>query len=235
MLLATILAGTVLASAADPSVLIAQVERAVVMNDVELLLEYERELRVDHPDDRYSRAYVHWRLSYAVGPERKKEHSEHLKEARAILEELVADDATHAEAHALLGSVIGGQITNPFKGMVLGPKSTRALDRAFELEPTNPRVSFLQGVGAFFTPSMFGGGVDKAEAKLAEAEAFFAAEPPGKAWPSWGRVDVQAWMGVVRLKKGDRDGARLALEKGLAMEPDHAWIRNILLPQLDEH
>ena len=45
---------------------------------------------------------------------------------------------------------------------------------------------------------------------------------------------MQAWLGIVLAKKGDVEGARAAYENGLAMEPDHGWIRNVLLPQLDE-
>ena len=70
--------------------------------------------------------------------------------------------------------------------------------------------------------------------KIARAEELFQNQAPGALWPSWGRVDVQAWLGVVRSKNGDVDGARRAFEKGLAMEPDHAWIRDYLIPQLDE-
>ena len=234
MLYTIVLATFMSAAPADLEVITAQVERAVTTSDVDYLRELEAQLHGDDPTERYTRAYVHWRMSYAVGPDRRDEHDEHLKQARAILEDLVENDPDHAEAQALLGSVIGGQITNVFKGMMLGPKSSSALDRASQLAPDSPRVALLQGISAVFTPGMFGGGLDKAEEKLREAEALFAKESPSKPWPFWGRADVQAWLGQVLAKNGDLDGARAAYEKGLAMEPDHSWIRNVLLPQLDE-
>jgi len=47
-------------------------------------------------------------------------------------------------------------------------------------------------------------------------------------------VDVQALLGLVLAKLGDYDGARKAYEKALTIAPENAWIRQRLLPQLDE-
>lgn len=220
--------------------LLEQIERAVNQGLSQKLLEYGRELEGYSQDSAvskflcpYSRAYVDWRLSLVLKG-RGKDEKRLLKEAQSTLEALVEKDPDNAEALALLGSVYGARIGGFWQGITLGPKSGKALDRAEELAPDNPRVALQQGISAIFTPGLFGGGLDKAEKKLREAEKLFELESPEKPWPNWGRVDVQAWLGQVLAKKGDRSGARAALEKGLSLQPDHWWIRNVLLPALDK-
>jgi len=118
--------------------------------------------------------------------------------------------------------------------MLLGPKSSAYINAALGLAKDNPRVVLQLGVGEMFTPKMFGGGVEKAERDLRRAEMLFFREPTDLPWPNWGRLDVLAWMGQLLALKGDRQGARAYYERALAIEPDYAWVRTILLPALDK-
>ena len=118
--------------------------------------------------------------------------------------------------------------------MTIGPKSSAAIDAALKAAPENPRVALQAGVGAFYTPKMFGGGLDKAEKELRRAEKLFAAESTNQAWPNWGRLDVLAWLGQVRAAQGDREGARRYYERALQAQPDYAWVRMVLLPALEK-
>lgn len=232
-----------LVSARSIDELTLQIERASIAGDLDSLARYRDEIKSalserGSPESnsyRYALGYVNWRMAYLPAMQDQKERRDELfKEAQATLEELVQDAPNDAEAHALLGSVYGGQITGMWKGMRLGPKAGRALERASTLDPDNPRIALQQGISALFTPGMFGGGADKAAAALTEARSLFASESSDKPWPNWGRTDVLAWLGQVMVKQGADEEARALYEEALSLEPDHAWIRSVLLPSLDE-
>jgi tetratricopeptide (TPR) repeat protein len=179
---------------------------------------------------RYAIAYAGWRLAFSpVVPER--EQHDLLDEAEMHLEAALKADPRLAEAHALMSGVLGAKIAkSPIKGILLGPRSTAAIDKAVELEPQNPRVLLAKGIGKFNTPAMFGGSDREAETLLREALARFAAEPSDKPWPAWGRVDAHAWLGQVLAARGDKAGAIAEYEKALALAPQSGWIRHVLLP-----
>ena len=138
------------------------------------------------------------------------------------------------ETFALQSSVIGQMIgSNPLRGMTMGPRSSAAMDRAIELGPNNPRVWLMRGIGAMFTPGMFGGGQDRAEEYLNKAVALFAADAPAPPAPAWGRADAYIWIGQLRQQQGRIADARKAFNTALEIQPDNGWVRHVLLPGLD--
>jgi hypothetical protein len=181
----------------------------------------------------YAIAYVGWRMATLPDvPER--EQGDLLDDGVSRMQGLVTKDGKNAEAHALLGSIYGLQIGRaPMKGMILGPRANGALDRAAKEAPANPRVVLVQGISAFNTPALFGGGTDKAERLLRRSIELFASESPSKTWPNWGRFDAHAWLGQTLLSKGDRAGARAEYDKAQAIAPDSAWLRYVLIPALE--
>lgn len=220
--------------------LFGRIEKALITGDKTTLRDYrsvlQRQVNENQKNapatSRYALAYTDWRLDQLR--EKNEADDGFLKEAEANLHILVSADPSNAEAQALLGGVLGQRIgRNGSLGMFLGPKAQRALDRAQKDAPDNPRVALQRGVSAFFTPKMFGGGLDKAEKELRRAWLLFEKEPADKQWPNWGRLDTLAWLGQVLQKKGDIQGARNAYNQSLSLQPDYRWVRDILLPALD--
>jgi tetratricopeptide (TPR) repeat protein len=162
----------------------------------------------------------------------EKEYRPLLEQADSILEESASKLAL-PETYALRSSVLGQLINNPLRGMTLGPRSGSAMDRAIELGPRNPRVWMLRGVGAMFTPAMFGGGTDKAAEYLRKAIALFPDDRPAPPLPAWGHAEAYAWLGQVLHKQKRIDDARAAYAKSLELQPDNGWVKNVLLPALD--
>jgi tetratricopeptide (TPR) repeat protein len=118
-------------------------------------------------------------------------------------------------------------------GMRLGSKSNAELDRAVAAGPNNPRVWLMRGIGAFNTPSTFGGGLDKAETYLKKALELAATDAPEPPLPAWGVADAHIWLGQVYAKQKHREAARAELEKARALQPRNLWITEVLLPSLD--
>lgn len=156
-------------------------------------------------------------------------------EAAAAALERSAELEPMPETYALYSGALGQQIGfSPFiLGIRLGPRSGEAMDRALELGPNNPRVWLLRGIGAMFTPGMFGGGLDKAEQYLEHAIDLFPDDRPAPPAPAWGYADAYAWLGQVHQTNGDLEAARAAYEAALRIEPDYAWVRGFLLPGLE--
>lgn len=138
-----------------------------------------------------------------------------------------------AETPAVLSAVYGMSIgSNPISGMTLGPKAERAIARALELDPDNPRVWLIHGISALYTPPAFGGGIDKALARFDKSRELFETDAPQPPKPAWGKAEIHVWLGIAHLQKGDRAAAEREFRR--ALEPDFAWVKENLLPQLAE-
>lgn len=188
------------------------------------------------PQRSYTLAYTNWRMVSVLPQERRAERIPLLREAEKALRSVTAAEPSNAEAHALLGSVMGRLIGfQTALGPILGPAAAeehRLAER--HDEGRSPRLPLLRGIRAFVVPPEHGGSLQRAEAELRRAQELFAEEPADKAWPHWGRLDTQAWLGQVLARKGDTEGARAAYRRALEMAPDYAFVRKVLLPALDE-
>lgn len=182
----------------------------------------------------YAIAYAGWRLSTSPAVS-AGERDDLLDDAEERLKTAVKLDARFAEGYALLSGIYGLKINfSPMSGILLGPRSGGAIDRAEQLEPDNPRVLLSRGIGKFNTPAMFGGSVKDAEAYLRRAIDRFAVESPAKPFPAWGRFDAHAWLGQVLAKRGDRAAARAEYERALEVAPKSGWVQFVLMPALDK-
>ena len=146
----------------------------------------------------------------------------------------LAGSETDVEAQALLGAVYGMKIgSSMWRGMTLGRRAARAFDMARAIDERNPRFLLLKGLDVYHRPAMFGGGLDRAERWFRAAIGFFQAQPADAPWPDWGLLDTRAWLGRTLARLGDADGAREQYETVLRLEPDHAFVRDFLLPRLE--
>jgi tetratricopeptide (TPR) repeat protein len=188
----------------------------------------------DEPALRYAIAYAVFR-TVNLPDVADKERKDLLDDALTQLQQVVKRNPKDAEAHALLGTIYGLQIAESpmVRGMTLGPRASGALARAAEIDGGNPRVLLLQGVSAYNTPAMFGGGMDKAEQLLRRSLERFAVEPRDKPWPNWGRFDAHVWLGRALLERGDRAGARAEYDKAREVAPNSGWLRYVLIPALE--
>lgn len=177
----------------------------------------------------YAIGYAEWRLSYMPGTA-AADRKLLLEDAQKQFEAVLAINANHAEAHAMLSSVLGSQIAFArIRAMVLGPQSSAEISRALAIEPNNPRVLLVQGMGLLHTPEEWGGGAAAAEPVLRRAVQLFNSEPPQRPWPNWGRADAHLWLGQTLEKNGDIAAARAEYEEALRLMPQSKFARAMLL------
>jgi tetratricopeptide (TPR) repeat protein len=191
------------------------------------------------PDDPlllHYQGYALWReAGLLLGAENVDGAKPLLEAADEVLERSAAK-LPLPETYALRSSVLGQRIgtsANPLSGMVLGPRASSQMERAEELGARNPRVWVVKGMSAMYTPKLWGGGLDKAEAALRQALVLFEQDRPRAPLPAWGRADAYIYLGQVLARQERRDDARAAFQQALALQPDNPWITKVLLPSLD--
>ena len=103
------------------------------------------------------------------------------------------DSIAMSEIYTLRAMIYVGKIfINPMiNGMKYGPLSEQNIEKAKKLSVTNPRPYYLSGQSKFYTPSAFGGGVDKALPILKDALDYYDNFKPKKYWPNWGYDDCK--------------------------------------------
>jgi len=194
--------------------------------DVAALEALRKELDGTGPEDAILAGYLDWRLaSLLVGNSDQKSADAVLERGQQTLEALVAEAPDNAEAWALLSGTLGMRIgIQPMtRGLRYGRAANRAMSTALELEPGNPRVLLIDGIGKLNTPSMFGGSRKKAMQQFDTALAAIQANGPGRY--SWGEADIHVWRGIAERYAKNRDAARAAFDRALEIVPTYEWAR----------
>ena len=183
------------------------------------------------PDDMLVNHYLGYALYRLAGPTMATDVGAALallEEAGSYLERSI-EIKPIAESHALLASTLGMRIVSDDLAMTLGMRSSVELERARTMGPNNPRVRLLQGISAFHSPTMFGGGHDVALEHFLAAIALFAEDAPEPPLPAWGHAEAYAWLGQTSAALGQSEEARAAYERALELEPAYGWVREVLL------
>ena len=75
--------------------------------------------------------------------------------------------------------------------MTYGKAAGDALEKALKLDPTNPRLYYLQGMSLFGTPEQFGGGKAKAKPVFEKAVQLYKEQKPKPIYPDWGQKQAE--------------------------------------------
>lgn len=123
-----------------------------------------------------------------------------------------------AEHHRLLGALCGQAIpASLLLAMKYGRCAAESIQRAIELDPKSWRAWLSRGVGHYYLPPAFGGGVERAIEDLRKA-----IELNPRAADAW------LWLGIALRKAGRLAEARQAIARSLELNPERAWARQQL-------
>jgi tetratricopeptide (TPR) repeat protein len=190
---------------------------------------------VDHLElTEYYLGYIDYQMAVVVHLMDKESAPAYLDSSVEHLEKAIEKDDNLAEAHALLSSCYGMQISfSPMSGIWRGPKSGSEMAKAKSLSPENPRVALLGAIGTYNTPAMFGGGKEKGfEALKESAELFSRWKCIDSLQPDWGNEQVYAWIGLAHLDRNETILARKAFEKALEINPEYGWVKYVLIKKV---
>lgn len=167
----------------------------------------------------YQVAYANSLLAEVAIEQRDKPAGKSAAEAGiAAAERAVALDAKRSEYHRILGTLCGQVIpANVLAGLKYGRCALDSVNKAIELDPKSALNYLSRGVGNYYLPEAFGGGVGKAIADMEKALAMDAK-----------LADAYVWYGVA-LRKANRNGdARKAFERALQLNPARVWAKQQL-------
>jgi tetratricopeptide (TPR) repeat protein len=133
--------------------------------------------------------------------------------------------ALHATVLSVLIGVRGAE-----SGAQLGSQALQELAEARRTMPKSPRVLIQAGIAALYTPPQWGGDVREAAKLFEQAIGLFEQDKETPSLPSWGRAEAHVWLGQALQKSGDDSNAKVEFEKALAVEPNYAWVKYVLLP-----
>jgi len=123
-----------------------------------------------------------------------------------------------SENHRLLGTLCGqvipAQVLLAFK---YGKCARESIDKAIELDPKSAEAWLGRGVGNYYLPAAFGGGVDKA---LADFNKAIELDPNS--------ADARLWKGIALRKAGRNAEARKEIAKSLELNPRRLWAKQQL-------
>jgi len=123
-----------------------------------------------------------------------------------------------AEHHRILGTLCGQVIpANILLGMRYGKCAQESIAKAIELDPKSSMAYLSQGIGHYYTPSAFGGGIDLA---IKDFQKSLELNPKS--------ADAHLWLGVA-LRKAHRNAeARQEFEKSIQLNPNRVWTKQQL-------
>jgi tetratricopeptide (TPR) repeat protein len=127
-------------------------------------------------------------------------------------------EPNNAEYHRLLGTLCGQVIpADPMAGFQHGRCAKEEIEKALQMNPKSALAWLSSGVGKFYLPAMFGGGVDLAMKDFQKAAALDPKLP--EAW---------LWIGLAHRKGNRNADARQALQKAKSLNPSRLWIQQQL-------
>jgi hypothetical protein len=111
-------------------------------------------------------------------------------------EGLATADADKAEILAIRNmSATQQMMVDPqTRWMSYGQAAGQALQKGMKLDPSNPRLYYLQGMSLFNTPTQFGGGKDKAKPVFEKAVQLYKEKTPAELYPRWGQKQSEEML-----------------------------------------
>jgi tetratricopeptide (TPR) repeat protein len=133
-------------------------------------------------------------------------------------QKMVALDAKSAPNHSLLGTLCAQVIpANVLAGLKYGRCALDEINKAIELDPKYAEAWLRHGVGNYYLPTQFGGGIDLA---IKDFEKAIQLSPKSS--------EAYLWMGVA-LRKANRNAeAHKAFAKAVELNPKRVWAKQQL-------
>jgi len=190
----------------------------------------------DSPLVEYWLALASWRAEPLLLPTDREGARRLLKDGIDACDRAFAADPRFGEALAVKASLQALSLTFvPGAAPSLAPEMEESFARAHQLEPRNARVLLLNGIYLLHKPAQYGGGAERARALFERASALLATRAADPRGIEWGRDDVPLWYGRCLAALGDWAGARERYREALAVNPDHRWLKDNLLPEAERH
>ena len=118
----------------------------------------------------------------------------------------------------MLGTLCGQAIpANVLLALRYGRCASESIEKALELDPKSAQAYVSRGVGNYYLPPAFGGGLELAEQDFRKA---ILLDPK--------LAEAHLWLGIALRKAGNPAEARAAIARSLALNRNRVWARQQL-------
>ena len=171
-------------------------------------------------------------IGYLMGEEKEDEAEQLLEKAKENADAL-RNSQYCSEAYAVKAGLIGYRIgLNTYKAPFLGRKGQNYIGEALECDSLNPMAWMEKGNAYYHMPGMFGGSYEKAIRYFSKAVRLF--ERRQDEYPRWLYLNALVWQGKALEADGNIPRARNTYQKALEVAPKFKWVKDDLLPGLEE-
>jgi tetratricopeptide (TPR) repeat protein len=123
-----------------------------------------------------------------------------------------------AEYQRILGTLCGQMVSSSsLAGLKYGKCALDSVDKALELDPKSSMAYLSHGVGNYYLPQAFGGGIELAIKDFRKA---IDLNPKN--------ADAWLWLGVALRRSNQPAEAQKAFAKSLEINPNRVWAREQL-------
>ncbi len=170
-------------------------------------------------------------IAYCMAMDQKKMVKDYVKKAGVNATRMLDHDPKWARAHATRGAIYGFEAGQaPYKGIVLGVRAIKEVDKAMVLDTANPYIWMEKGNIDLYKPTIFGGNKHEAIKYYLKAIELYEADPQ-EIENNWLYLNTlnglaSAYVRTDRIKKADR-----TYRKILEVEPGFKWIRDDVYPK----
>jgi len=136
----------------------------------------------------------------------------------ALAERAVALKPATAEYHRILGTLCGQIVpVSVLAALGYGKRAQDAIAKALELDPKSAPAYVSRGVGSYYLPPSFGGGIEPA---MRDFQKAIELNPKSD--------EAFLWLGLA-LRKANRNAeARKAFSRSIELNPNRVWARQQL-------
>jgi tetratricopeptide (TPR) repeat protein len=154
----------------------------------------------------------------AVEVHDKVQGKSHAETGIKAAEKAVSLKPNTAEYHRILGTLCGQVISsNGIAALTYGKCALAEVNKAVELDPKSSINYLSHGVGNYYLPPQFGGGVELAVKDFQKA---ISIDPKS--------ADAYLWLGVALRKEKKNAEAHNALARSVELNPNRIWAKQQL-------
>lgn len=181
--------------------------------------EADAQKKAGDPQAHYRLALAHSYLAEVALELRDKTLARSAAEAGVrAAQKAVELNSKSAPTHCLLGTLCAQVIpANVLAGLKYGRCAMDEVNKAIELDPKSADAWLRHGVGNYYLPAQFGGGVD-----LAIKDFEKSIQLNGKS------AEAHLWLGIALRKANRNADARKALARAVELNPNRIWAKQQL-------
>ena len=173
----------------------------------------------NNPDALYNAAAAYSYAAEVATEVRDKSDAKNNAEAGIkAAENAVALAGNNAEYHRILGTLCGQVIpANLLLAMKYGRCALDEVNRSIQLDGKSAMAYVSRGIGNYYLPASFGGGIDPA---IRDFQKAISMDPK--------LAEAHLWLGVALRKAGRNAEARKAMEDAVKLNPRRVWAKQQL-------